>query len=424
LALFAATSTPIHAQISGHAFTVNNTQDLTDVYPGDGVCAASDGTCTLRAAIQETNASGGADSITLPAGTYTLTIADANIDNLEQAGDLDIFDSVDISGAGAGETIIQAGTDLSNSVDRVFEIEHTAIVTISGVTIRNGKTNGDSGAIRNRGVVTIKSSIVSNSNARSSGGAAVNNGVVTLIDSTIRGHTALSSGGGIANFGTMAIFRSTISGNAGTFNGGGISNFGALTLTNSTVSNNSSGAGGGIYHNSPHSQLQLYNVTIAENSSDSDRNGNGAGGGLVYGMTPLSPADGIIMANTIIANNLDRTGQANDCVGTLTSRGYNLIQSTQGCTLAGNSALDLLDQEARIGDLRDNGGPTQTHRPLLARPVGSSPAISGGDPTGCKGADGQLLTTDQRGVTRPIEFCDIGAVQLSPEEANERPPVR
>ena len=45
--------------------TVNNTGDGSDANPGDGVCetAASNGICTLRAAIQEANARTGADKI-------------------------------------------------------------------------------------------------------------------------------------------------------------------------------------------------------------------------------------------------------------------------------------------------------------------------------------------------------------------------
>lgn len=54
-------------------FTVNSTADAVDAALGDGVCATAGGQCTLRAAIQEANALAGADTITLPAGTYILT---------------------------------------------------------------------------------------------------------------------------------------------------------------------------------------------------------------------------------------------------------------------------------------------------------------------------------------------------------------
>lgn len=55
-------------------FTVNSTLDAVDAAPGNGVCATAGGACTLRAAIQEANAFGGNDVITLPVGIYALTI--------------------------------------------------------------------------------------------------------------------------------------------------------------------------------------------------------------------------------------------------------------------------------------------------------------------------------------------------------------
>ena len=48
---------------------MDNAVDAVDANPGDGVCSTAGDQCTLRAAIQETNALAGADSITLPAGT-------------------------------------------------------------------------------------------------------------------------------------------------------------------------------------------------------------------------------------------------------------------------------------------------------------------------------------------------------------------
>ncbi len=73
LALFALVGSA-HAVI----FTVNDTGDFVDETIGDGICdAAGANGCTLRAAIQEANALAGADTITLPAGTFTLTIAGA-----------------------------------------------------------------------------------------------------------------------------------------------------------------------------------------------------------------------------------------------------------------------------------------------------------------------------------------------------------
>jgi CSLREA domain-containing protein len=54
---------PAHASTT---FTVNSPEDFSDVNPGDGICDASDtflNPCTLRAAIQEANATAAADTI-------------------------------------------------------------------------------------------------------------------------------------------------------------------------------------------------------------------------------------------------------------------------------------------------------------------------------------------------------------------------
>jgi CSLREA domain-containing protein len=52
-------------------FTVNTNVDIADANPGDGVCesAPPNHICTLRAAIQETNALAGTDEIILPPNT-------------------------------------------------------------------------------------------------------------------------------------------------------------------------------------------------------------------------------------------------------------------------------------------------------------------------------------------------------------------
>jgi CSLREA domain-containing protein len=77
------------APVSAATFVVNSTADTSDATPGDGVCAAAGGECSLRAAIQEANAHAGADTISfaipgggvpqistpaLPSITETLTV--------------------------------------------------------------------------------------------------------------------------------------------------------------------------------------------------------------------------------------------------------------------------------------------------------------------------------------------------------------
>jgi hypothetical protein len=54
-----------------------------------------------------------------------------------------------------------------------------------------------------------------------------------------------------------------------------------------------------------------------------------------------------------------------------------------------------------------SSGPTMTH--AVAE---TSLALEAGDPAGCVGEDGEPLASDQRGATRPVGVCDIGAVEM------------
>src|SRR5215211_81227 len=85
-------------------FVVNSMADLADANPGDGLCKTGiTGDCTLRAAIQEANELAGADTVSIPAGTYALTIEGAGED-AAASGDLDITEALTITGAGMGNT--------------------------------------------------------------------------------------------------------------------------------------------------------------------------------------------------------------------------------------------------------------------------------------------------------------------------------
>ena len=86
----------IAASARAATFVVTKTADTND-----GTC---DSDCSLREAIVAANANAGVDVITLPAGTYTLTIAGANED-AAATGDLDLTESVTINGAGAAPSI-------------------------------------------------------------------------------------------------------------------------------------------------------------------------------------------------------------------------------------------------------------------------------------------------------------------------------
>lgn len=341
------------------AFVVNNSNDGVDATPGDGVCATALGTCTLRAAIQETNALSGADVITLSAGTYTLSIAGRG-EQIAATGDLDITDSLTINGAGASTTIIDAG-----ALDRVFDFRAASRqYVVSGVTLRNGNTASTSPSAG--GCITL-------------GG-----GDLTLTDSAVTGCTAPSTAGGgiwIDPSTSATILRSTISGNSSP-QGGGINSQGTVTIANSTISGNgtTTGTGTAIFAHVA-GTMTLRNVTIASNLG-------------FLAVRVASPAQ-VNARNVIIANGTT----TDNCSGPITNLGNNLEYPG---TLCGFTQANPL-----LAALANNGGPTQTH----ALNVGSA-AIDAGDAATC--AASPVSNVDQRGLVRPVGTrCDIGAVEAS-----------
>ena len=111
-------------------FTVNTTKDAVDIAPGDGVCATSVSQCSLRAAIMETNALANSvvngaevpDEININDGDYLLIIRGAG-ENLSATGDLDITDSVILTGNSSDPTaVIIDGGGESILKDRVLHI--------------------------------------------------------------------------------------------------------------------------------------------------------------------------------------------------------------------------------------------------------------------------------------------------------------
>jgi CSLREA domain-containing protein len=328
--------TPVHAA----NITVNSTADVI----------ADDSQCTLREAITAANtdaasggttgecaAGSGADTITLPAGTYTLTITGSGEDD-NASGDLDITSDITINGASSDNTIIQVGS----GGERAFHVVGSSdVLTLNGVTVRYGKVNG--GGVYNSGTLTVNNSVISNNRIGSSSidgfGGGVHNrfGTVTVNNSVISDNSIvwLGSGGGVYNFyGTVTVNNSTISNNwGGERDGGGVFSAGTLTVNNSIISDNSSGEyGGGVYNGA--GTLTIQNSTISGNTSDS--------GGGVYNRGTLNIGDSTISSNTADDHGGGVTLIYNYADGGV-GGGIDLVDSTvhmDNCTISGNRATD------------------------------------------------------------------------------------
>lgn len=413
-------------------FVVDSPTDAVDALPGDGVCAAAAGACTLRAAIMEANQTTGA-VIQLPAGTYALSLP-RTAEGLEINGDLNIQQSMTINGAGAATTIIE-GMGAPNP-DRVLSVGGGATVTISGVTLRNGTAaSGVGGGLRNAGALTLLNVVITGNAGGLTGGGAANvaGGHLTLDHSLVNGNDSNEpgiGGAGLHNQGVLTVTHSALSDNSAAGHGGGLANLGQATVIASTVNNNSSDLNGAGLYNAAGATLVIVNSTLSGNTAnDGDGGGlwnagaarllnvtvavNRAGAGQSGGGLFQSAVGSLSLRNTLLGLNTHLAGtpgapQPDDCAGTLASEGYNLITTSSGCALDGGSH-DQLGVATDLGDLADNGGPTLTH----ALPVGS-PALDGGDPAGCVDAAGSPLLTDQRGSARPLGVaCDIGAFEAA-----------
>ncbi|HEY6042067.1 MAG TPA: right-handed parallel beta-helix repeat-containing protein [Anaerolineae bacterium] len=400
---------------------------LLSHFPHDARAAGVVGTgspasCT-EAALRSALVGGGL--VTFNCGSAPHTIALANGLNITQTTTID----------GGGLISLSGGN--STPIMAVGFITYATALTLKNITLADGHTTFlGGGAILNSSNATLlieNSRILNNSAIDADGGGILNVGVLTVTNSTIAGNTAQSigggggDGGGLYNAGgTATIIASTLSGNraisATNYSngfGGGVANQATLTLINSTISGNDAyGSGGGILNAGT---LSLYNATVTNNQADADFSCAGPDGGTGGGLYNLGGT--FTFRNTILAGNYDTLksffcfSHVNDCAssgtGTLTNGGYNLMQNYTGsglhaCTFI-NGAPSLADP--KLGGLANNGGPTLTH--ALAY---GSPAIDGGDPSGCVGPGSSPLLTDQRGQPRPAggapTRCDIGAYEL------------
>ena len=225
-----ATIEPLESRIAPAAliYTVTNTSDT--------------GSGSLRDAISQANAHPGTDFIRFaPAIHGTISLF----------SEIPVTDSLVINGG--GKVILNGGGN-----NRIFNIDN-GLSTFSSVRLQNltlvqGNTPGDGGAIR------------STEN-------------LTLIHSQITGSRATLSGGGLyESGGNLALVNSRISGNIAQQRGGGVyveSGPGkTLTVANTRfVSNHASGNGGGLV-----AEVQTQKITgsLFVGNSSATRDGGGA----------------------------------------------------------------------------------------------------------------------------------------------------
>ena len=176
---------------------------------------------------------------------------------------------------------------------RILEVATSGTLTVSHVSILNGRTAGQGGGILNNGTLFVRNSTISGNSAGNGGGLSNAAGATATVSSTLISQNSTSSvgGGGVLNFGTLTLFSVVLDSNRAPVNGGGLNTQPAAVsrLFQSTVTHNISlGFGGGI------SNLG----TTSINGSQVRLNTGSAGGGIATGNTNVTLTSSIVKKNT------------------------------------------------------------------------------------------------------------------------------
>lgn len=333
-------------------------------------CAGGDVAC-LIGAITTANTNGQTNTITLAAGTYTLTAVN-NITVDGANGLPSITSQLTITGEKTAPTVIERSVVAPDF--RLFHIAEGGTLVLDGLTLKDG-----SGAIANNGIVTLANSLLAG-NIHGLGAGIGNNNTIAIVNTT------LSKGDGISNDGTVTFTNSTLSGS------GDLSNDGSIALTNSAINGSTNISNDG--------EIAFVNSTL---STSGDLSNDGTISSLHSTLSiggNISNDGRVTMQNTIIV-----LGIAADCSGALMSLGHNLI--SLGHNLISNPPscrINMLASDrigaAGLGPFSDDGTPGHGHFPLLP----GSPAIDAGNTAVC-------LPNDQLGHPR-VGTCDMGAIEF------------
>ena len=457
-------------------YTVTSPADdsnARDKNVGDGVCEDSftdanpdaEPRCSLRAAIDEANATSGTVVINLPgqlaegqSGAYTLARvapddSDATYEDDNAFGDLDVggdaaFSTLTIRGTGTPGPSVSIGPN-----DRVFDVLGGEVrferITVTGGTARAGdngvsdpgteeSVDGQNGAdggcflIADGATVTLDQMSINNCATQSGG-----NGAAPAASGTTGGAAgAGGNGGGVANFGTLTVTRSFIAQN-GTGDAGAAANgtAGSGGMVAGGAGGNA-GSGGGIYSEG---ELTIEETTIFGNTSGdpsdgaSGTNGGADGaegeGGSGGGIAILSGATATLR-NTLVAGNSagddvqngkqpgpdvwdgdpadDDMPEVSFETGSFTSQGFNLIGSNLSAedvfpTGSPNGSDDIVG--TGDGDSPDRIDPLITGENQNETEAVANYPLGSGSPAIDAGADTDLMGNDimldGRGFRRP-----------------------
>ena len=419
-------------------FTVDTTNDVNDVVPGDGICADLFGQCGLRTAVEETNALAGEDTVFLPRSTiYTLLFGNQ----------LSITDSVTLSIASPAipaKSVFELPQINGSDLGRVFDVKNATNVTFFGVYIRNGDVTQN------------------NLGDQSGGGIRVDNVTnFNLLNSVVYSNRALDGGGiDLRNVSNVLINLSDISynENVNTLGKSGIAikhsqiNAGTIKIQNSSIHHNEinntlpQGCSAAV-HKAPESgDMFIFNTSISDNGQAAFPN-NCVDGVFAQSSSIFQTSD-LFLINTNILNNsgvgigfLDSgtviTGTlfvrnsiaADNAMGDCDSSMIGLINfgdASGGHNITSDSSCSLpaisgnMENTAPLLSAAKSIFPVVNFLFIYYEPLANSPAIDQGsalpvnvgNPNACQQFDQLLRVRPLDGDGNGSAICDIGAVEF------------
>jgi hypothetical protein len=383
IVMAAALMLPAAAQAA--TFHVTDTSD-----PGLGALCITRDNCTLRGAIDASNADGGSNTILVDPGTYVLSgnvelpiTTETTIERAGATGTVTIDGNngsrvldIDTSVSGATPTTLRNLTITGGLADTGGGIRAATDLVVDGVTVKGNTASGAvSGTAKGGGLHVMASLqstgplVVTDNLAHGTGTLAEGGGIfadagasVDLTGLVLDDNQALSDiaalGGGMsATSGAIVLDHATIAGNDATVPGGTGGAIGGglsvrsnaamaiVLLDDSRITGNRAhagnlvqGAGAQIELGAPSGRITVYGSTIDGNVAQADGSAaNAYGGGALLGSGVTSVINSTITGNIVTQA---QTGSLQTQGGALGLDGGPATATIFGTTISGNTSED------------------------------------------------------------------------------------
>lgn len=371
------------------ALVVDSAADTRDAFMGDGICDDGTGACTLRAAIDETNANLYADHIQIAAGIDPVLTRAGTDEDLNATGDLDVRDAVEIEGVGS--TIDAAG------LDRVIHVL-AGPVTVESVTLTGGRrVIVNDGSLRGSAIRSVGDLVLRDVRSEGNGvkpptasweddTAIVVVGHDLELDRTVvheeEGALTADRLAGLSVIGgDLRVSRSAVRSTRTAIDAGAGS---TVTIDRSTIDGSSlPGATTRAIQSAAAVPVVVRRSTLLSS------------GIVVSGGATTTVSGSVLLASTYAGQNCGISGTV--------SGGYNVVNDG---SCAFGLPTDRMVGADPIGGIGDHGGSTWTALPI----VGS--VVMNAIPVGTVGLCDAAVPVDQRGSASPVGgACEIGSVE-------------